>query len=208
MTGEVFSLSSLITRHSSLIVNPHLVERARRVAPALFDLDEEFEVDLVAEQVLDVLPRLRAYLLYARAALAYHDSLLRLALDVDGAVDSRQLFGDLLVALRDDSRHVRNLLARHLQNLLANHLGDDDPHRLVGQLVLFENRLALREIRDELLNQIFQLVARARGERHDRAPLVLARVELYQREQPALVVYLVRLVQEQHRGLARLLHEV
>src|ERR687889_1474239 len=104
--------SSFRVHRSSLLFDAHLAQGARRVAPALLDLDEEFEVDLVADETLHVAPRLRAYLFEARAAAADDDALLRLALDVDGAVDSRQLVGHLLVALRDDRRHVRNLLAR------------------------------------------------------------------------------------------------
>src|SRR5919202_4220509 len=117
MSGRVFN-SSLIPHPLSLFFNPHLAQRARRVAPVLLDLDEEFEVDAVAEQSLDVAARLGAYLLEARAALADDDALLRGALDVDGAVDAREFVRHLLVALGDDRRHVRNLLARHVQYLL------------------------------------------------------------------------------------------
>src|SRR2546423_13689317 len=91
--------SSLITHHSSLLLNPHLAQRARRVAPALLDLDEEFEVDASADQSFDVAARFGADLLEARAPFADDDALLRGALDVDGAVDARQLAGDFLVAL-------------------------------------------------------------------------------------------------------------
>src|ERR671927_131725 len=134
---------------SASLLDAHLVQRARRVAPALLDLDEEFEVDPVPHEPLDVLPRGRPYLLEARAALPDDDALLRRALDVDGAVDARQLVRDFLVTLGDDRRHVGYLLARHAQNLLAHHLGDERAHRLVGQLVLAEDGLALGEVPDE-----------------------------------------------------------
>src|SRR5919202_4614230 len=120
MSGRVFN-SSLIPHPLSLFFNPHLPERARRVAPVLLDLDEEFEVDAVADESLDVAARLGADLLEARAALADDDPLLRGALDVDGAVDACEFVGDLLVALRDDRRDVRNLLARDAQDFLAHH---------------------------------------------------------------------------------------
>src|SRR5205085_4676629 len=197
----------LITHHSSLLLNPHLAQRARRVAPALLDLDEKFEVDAVADQSLDVAPSLRADLLEARAALADDDALLRWALDVDGAVDARQLVRSLLVALGDDRRDVRNLLACDLQNLLAHHLGDQHAQRLVGQLVLPEKLLAFGEVCDELFDEVFELVAGARRQRHDRAPLVLARVPLDERQQTALVFEFVRLVEKQYRGLGRFFDE-
>src|SRR5215208_7282650 len=86
--------SAFLIQH--LLLDAHLAQGARRVAPALLDLDEEFEVDLVSDQPLDVAARLRADLLEARAALADDDALLRRALDVDGAVDAREFVRHLL----------------------------------------------------------------------------------------------------------------
>src|SRR5215210_2195019 len=94
--------SSFILPPSSFLLDAHLAQRPRRVAPARLDLDEEFEIDLVADEALDVAARLRPDLLEARAALADDDALLRLALDVDGAVDAREFVRHFLVALGDD----------------------------------------------------------------------------------------------------------
>src|SRR5918998_3765793 len=88
-----------LTHHSPLFFDAHLAQSPRRVAPALLDLDEEFEVDLVPQQALDVAARLRPDLLQPRAALPDDDALLRRALDVDGAEDAREFVRHLLVAL-------------------------------------------------------------------------------------------------------------
>jgi hypothetical protein len=59
-----------------------------------------------------------------------------------------------------------------------------------------------------LVIAIRSLVAGARRERDDRAPVVLARIPLDERQELSLVVEPVGLVQEQERGLARLFDEV
>src|SRR5947209_6501772 len=136
MSNEESRLLFLITHHSSLFFYPHLAQRTRRVAPILFDLDEEFEIDAAAREPFDVAPSLRADLFEARAAAPDDDALLRRALDVDGAEYAREFFRYFFVSLGDNRRHVWNLLAGDLQNHLADEFGDDDAHRLVGQLVL------------------------------------------------------------------------
>src|SRR5437764_3008061 len=186
--------SSLCTLHSSLLLDAHLAEGAGRVTPALLDLDEEFEVDAPSDEALDVAARARADLAQTLAAAAYNDFFLRGALDVNRAVDAREFFRDFFVALCDDRRDVRNLLARHLQYLLADEFGDDDAHGLIREFVLLENRLAFGEVADDLFDEVFELVARPRREREHRAPLVLARVPLDERQQSETVVELVSLV--------------
>ena len=72
--------------HSSfcLSLNPHLVERALAVAPVGFDLDEEFEVDAMAQQFFYVAAGARARLFDPLAAAPDDDLLLRGALDEIG----------------------------------------------------------------------------------------------------------------------------
>src|SRR5207237_5650809 len=54
----------------------------------------------------------------------------------------------------------------------------------------------------------FELVARPRGERQNGAPRVLARVQLDERQKPALVFNLIRLVEQKYRRLLGLSDEI
>src|SRR5947209_11192810 len=88
-TDNFFPSSPFPLLTFSPFFDAHLAQCARRVAPIFFDLDEEFEIDAVADQALDVAARLGADLFEARAAAAYDDAFLRGALDIDGAEDAR-----------------------------------------------------------------------------------------------------------------------
>src|SRR5256714_10771006 len=197
--------NSVLSPQHSVLPSPffdsHLIEDAGRVAPVLLDLDEEFEVDAVPDQAFDVAARARAYLAQTLAAAAYDYFFLRGALDVNRAVDAREFFRDLFVALRDDSRDVRNLLARDLQDFLADEFGDDDAHGLICEFVLPKNRIAFGEVINYFFDEVFELVARPRRERQNGAPLILARVPLDERQKLSLVFNLIRLVEQQYRRL-------
>src|SRR4028118_1068456 len=169
---------SLVTCHLSLFFDPHLVERAFAVAPVFLHFDEEFEVRAVAEKVFDVAARLYADLLDAFSGAPDDDGLLRRALDIDDAVDAREIFALLVEALGDDRCDVWDFVARRAQNLLAHDLGAERAHGLIGQFVFGEERLLLGQVLDDFGEPLVNHVARARRERHDLAPVVLPRPHL------------------------------
>src|SRR2546423_10408183 len=90
--------SSLITHHSSLLFDSHLVEGAGRVAPVLLDLDEEFEVDAPPDEALDVAAAARAAGAPTRAAAAPDDLFLRGGVPVNSVLKSRGCFTALFLA--------------------------------------------------------------------------------------------------------------
>src|SRR5262245_57774360 len=116
--------SPLPTPHSSSFLNSQFIQRARVVAPMLLHADEEMQPDVASEQAFDVAPRFHADLFQRLAALADDDRLLRLALDVDHAVDfGRSLH--LLPHLGPDGGCEGKLLRREFQNLLADEFRRD-----------------------------------------------------------------------------------
>ena len=106
--------------------------RASRRAPYA-----QIEKHARVEEALELVARRGADRLDHRAALPDDDRLLRFALDEDGAVQAQQaLLVGLLEAVDDDRRRKRQLRVRVLQHLLAHELGDEEPLRLVGQVIV------------------------------------------------------------------------
>src|SRR4051794_37152072 len=102
--------------------------------PVLGDLDEQVEVDLLAQHRLDLLAGAGADVLEARAGAADDDRLLRRALDEDLGADGEDLArGDLL---DDHGEGVGQLVAHALERGLADELGDERVLGLVGELAL------------------------------------------------------------------------
>ncbi len=90
----------------------------------------------VAEDGLQVLARRRPHRLDAAAALAQHDRLLGVALDVDRLLDPHAAVGPGLPALGFHGERIRQLLAELAEEGLAGHFGGDQPLGHIGELVL------------------------------------------------------------------------
>src|ERR1051325_3478327 len=99
----------------------------------------------MAQESFYVLAGARAALLQTISAVTDDDLFLRRALDEDGAMDAREILPLFIELLRDDRRHVGNLIAHCLQNLLAHDLRNEQPQGLIGQLVLVKDGLARSE---------------------------------------------------------------
>src|SRR5215217_7502862 len=107
------------TRPSLHPVEPDFAVEAAIFFPPRVDLDVEEEVDLAAEQLGQFLPRAGADFLDARAALAEHDRLLRVAADEDLLVDGDRAVLALLELLGFDRARIRQLLVELVIELLA-----------------------------------------------------------------------------------------
>src|SRR6478736_2969381 len=106
--------------------------------PVLGHLDVQVEVDLLAEERLDALARVRADLTQPGAPTSDDDRLLARALheDVDPHVEQRLVLGAPLPRhhlLDDDGQRVRQLVAHTLEGGLPDELGDHHHLRLVGE---------------------------------------------------------------------------
>jgi hypothetical protein len=105
------------------------------VAPFLFNLDKQFQMATVTQEVFDLVTSARADLLQARRAFANYDFLLRRPLDENGAVDAREPFALLFPFLSNHGRDVRNFFRGHLQNFFAHDLRRKCAQRLISKLV-------------------------------------------------------------------------
>ena len=96
----------------------------------------ELPLHLLARQLADELDRL--------AALAEHDGLLAVALDIDHLVDLDGAVLALLPGLGLDGGGIGQLLVQALVDLLARHLGGHEAELHVGHLVFRIEPRALR----------------------------------------------------------------
>src|ERR671935_943413 len=116
--------------------------------PLLGDLDVQVEVDVGAEQRLQLRPRPGADLAQHGAAAAEHDRLLAGPLHEQGRADHQQVLSvGVRAHLVDQHRHrVGQLVADHGQGLLADQLGDQVLLGLVADVALRVQRPALGKL--------------------------------------------------------------
>src|SRR5215204_4804625 len=92
--------------------HPDIVEIALAISPVLDDLNEELKINLCTDQFFDVRPRFRTDLFEFRSAFPDDDPFLRVALNVDRAVDARLYRIAFVPSFSYDGGYVRNFLAR------------------------------------------------------------------------------------------------
>src|SRR5688572_11411563 len=109
----------------SSFADAHHIELAAAVSPVFYDLYEKLKMNVAAEQLFNIGPRLGADLLYFRAAFPDDDRLLRSPFDVDRAVDARRFWIAFVPAFRHYSGNIWNFFAGRREYFLADHLGDD-----------------------------------------------------------------------------------
>src|SRR5262249_40946205 len=140
----------------------------RVLRPAGIDADEKLEKDFAAQNVFQLLARLRADLLQHRAAPADENRLVRFALDVNRRFDDDEVLLFLFRELVD--RHggaVGNLLARAEKDFLAYDLGGEKALGLVSDLAL---GVVARPFGQKLFDAVedeIDAVAFERGDRND-----------------------------------------
>lgn len=124
------ALWSRYTRTGAGLVEADPAETLATLRPVLLDADEQLQVDLAAQEVLDLLARELADALEHRATLADHDALLAGALHHDLGVDLDDgpvaVPLGLIEALDLHERGVRDLLLRVVDDLLADDLGHEE----------------------------------------------------------------------------------
>src|SRR5262245_28969864 len=107
----------------------------RVIAPALAHLDEQEQVNRLADHVGNVAPGLCADPLDGVTGLAEHDLALAFALDVDRLLDPHRAVLELLPGLRLDGRLVGQFLVQPQVQLFARDLGREAAQRRVGDLI-------------------------------------------------------------------------
>src|SRR5207248_11356214 len=110
----------------------------------------------MAEQLLDVVSRAHSYLFQALRAMSDDDSLLRIALNNNCAVDPREILAHFFPLFRDDRGDVRDFFASLFENLFAHNLGSNRAERLIGEFVFGENGSAFRQVADDFSQQLFK----------------------------------------------------
>src|SRR5262249_17972679 len=104
-------------------------------------------MNAAAEHALELGAGAGADLLDAPAALAEHDRLLAVALDMDGLRDLDAAIGEFLPTLGLDDGRVGQFLLELEKDLLARRFGGDEALRQVGELVLGIKPRAFRQRR-------------------------------------------------------------
>src|SRR5262249_18906925 len=143
---------------SSSFLNPQLIQRAWVVAPMLLYADEEIQPDVASEQIFDVAPCFDADLFQSLPALADDDRFLRLALDVDDAMDFSRAPG-FLPHLGPDGGGKGELLRREFQNLFADEFRRDVALDFVGEDFGVVKLFAFGQMLEELFDQRLLIVA-------------------------------------------------
>src|SRR5215217_319532 len=144
------------------------LQRLRVALPLAHDLHAQVEEDLRAEEPLHLLASPRADGLERLPTVADHDALLRVALDDERRVDTREPLLFLDVVDHDGDR-VRHLLSRNRERLFADQLGKALLERRVGDLV---GRIRGRTLGKALHDEVVQHGDVRPGPRADRNDLV------------------------------------
>src|SRR5690606_35899651 len=132
----------------------HVVQVSFLVSPILDNLNEELKMHVSAEKFFNISPCGSPYLLKFRSAFSDDDALLRWAFDVYRAIDLEPLRIAFIPTLGYDARHIRYFFARSSKDLFPHHLGGYRPRRLIGELVLSEDRLSLRQMLHDHIQQV------------------------------------------------------
>src|SRR5499427_8418880 len=173
----------------------------------LLHADEEMQSDVASEQIFDVAPRLHADLFKRLAALADDDRLLRLALDVDHAMDFCRP-PRLLPHLGPDGGGEGKLLRREFQNLFADEFSRDIAFDLVGEDFGVVMSLAFGQALEQFFDQRLVVVAFDCGNRNDLGEVILLTVLFDHRQQAGFVLKQVDLVQEEEGRFRGLFNQV
>src|SRR5260221_13268083 len=171
------------TSHSILIIQPHRVVALAILGPAFPHLDEEEEVDAVAEQALELEPGAAADALDLAAFVAEHDRLLPAALDSDGLADLDAAVLELLPRFGLDGRGIGQLVMELEKDLLARRLGGEQALRHVGELILGKQEGPLGQRFDEMIAQIVDAAAGQARDHEDRLEDALLGKRLGEAEQ-------------------------
>ena len=180
---------------------------ASRVAPAGFDLDEEFEKNLGAYHLLDVKTGGGSDLLEHLAAFAEQDGFLAVAFAINHGGNPGQ--ARTLFELLDQNRdRVRHLFMRLHQNMFADQLRRHESHRLIGDLIFREIARAVGQSFQDAGEQLIEAFLLESGDGDDLFKIV-QRLELCdQWEQITLVREEIDFVEQQEDRSARLFRQV
>src|SRR5436190_2257744 len=192
---------------------PELAQRARVAPPVPAHAHGEPQEHRDAEEGLQLAPRLGADALEHGAALADQNPLLRLLLDEDGGVDVQPLGPLVLDEVLDAHGHrVRHLLVREVEDLLAHDLRDVERLGLVARRVGREEQGVLRQRAHEEVEQAVAVGAVGGGDGQQLLERVGAAPALEERQEPALRLHAVHLVERAEdgpgEGAQRRQHEV
>lgn len=89
--------------------------------PVLLHLDLQVEIDLGTQQHFEIRARFGANVLDGSATFAHEDALLRIALDIDGRIDAREMFTAVITHLFDHHPdRMRNFVIDREEDLLAD----------------------------------------------------------------------------------------
>src|SRR6266478_578547 len=102
------------------LLDSHFIQQMGALAPILFDLNEQFEVTAMAQQIFNIVTRTDADLFQPLRSVADYDLFLRVSLDEDRAIDTRIVFAYLFKALGHHRGNVRNFFPRGLEYFLAH----------------------------------------------------------------------------------------
>src|SRR3990172_12881431 len=132
------------------------------------NLDPELQEDLRTEEHLNLRPGLLPDLLQHRPAPPDDDPLLRVPFDIDGRLDVGELSPfPRFYLLHLDGHRIRHLLVSQMKDLLSDQLGDNEPLRLVSQLIERIEGLPLWQVSDQQRLEDLNVVPFGCGDRND-----------------------------------------
>jgi len=182
-----------------------LLELRPGSAPIRSDTHPELEVDLMARELLDAQAGLRADALEHLTGLTNQDALLTGLFNPDGGIDMNGApgRGGLDEAVDDHGHGVRHFGLRGAEDLLAHILGREKARRTIGHLVRAIAERARGAELGDLVEHAREAILAERGDGHDRSELADLGQGLEQREQAALVLDAVDLVDHEQGRLVR-----
>ncbi len=140
-----------------------LLHDAGVLAPVTIHFNAQFQEDLCAEDLFQLLASGRSDGFQLFASASDQDALLAVPFDGDAGTDAGKLLA-LLEGFHPHSHGVRHFLPGGGHRLFANDFGGQKSLGLIGDLIHREKWLSLREMRGELLQRNLHAVAGQSGD--------------------------------------------
>ena len=143
-----------------------MADECRALTPVALNFDVNLQEDLHAKQFFQLFASGGTDFFEHCAAATNDDGFLAVAIDVDRGTNADEARA-FVKGVHQNGDGVRNFLTGKREDFFAKEFGDKETLGLIGEEVVWEIRLAFREMGDEVVQEASQAIASQRGNGND-----------------------------------------